>query len=66
MSEQDARLDADQQIAAAERRLAEALEDLERARAILGQREQQLLDLLARFGRLPDSDDEPGIAPSDG
>lgn len=51
--------DADKQIAAAERRLAEALDDLERARATLGQRERELLDLLRRFGRLPDSVDDP-------
>lgn len=51
--------DADDQIAAAERRLAEALDGLERARAVLHERERELLDLLARFGRLPD--DEPEL-----
>lgn len=59
---------ADDQLATAERRLAEALADLERAREILGQRERELLDLLARFGRLPNSDefspdDDPAVSP---
>lgn len=58
--------EADQQIAAAERRLAEALDDLERARAVLGQRERELLDLLARLGRLPDAAEvDPGDSSRD-
>lgn len=57
MTDNESSVDADQQIAAAERRLAEALEDLERARTVLGQRERELLDLLARLGRLPGDGD---------
>ncbi len=57
---------ADAQIAAAEQRLADALQTLEDARANLALRERELLDLLAEHGRLPaapDSDDasqDPG------
>ena len=45
------------EIAAAERRLAEALDDLERARATLSQRERELLGLLRRAGRLPEPEE---------
>ena len=44
---------ADAQIAAAEQRLADALQTLEDARANLALRERELLDLLAEHGRLP-------------
>ena len=57
MTDNKSSVDADQQITAAERGLAEALEGLERARAVLGQRERELLDLLARLGRLPGGED---------
>ncbi|MCO5175697.1 MAG: hypothetical protein M9890_01840 [Thermomicrobiales bacterium] len=49
--------DADARIAAAEQRLADALQALEDARATLALREHELLDLLAQFGRLPAADE---------
>lgn len=53
MSDDVTESDADELIAAAEQRLAVALDDLERARQTLMQRERELLELLARLGRLP-------------
>lgn len=53
MSDDVTESDADELIAAAEQRLAIALDDLERARQTLMQRERELLELLARLGRLP-------------